>query len=150
MENSCFNWFKKNSNSDNRDLSWFCLSFLAVDSRFKALKDEYFVSLFITSLVTNLLQLKATIKIGIINKVFKLLTSTFERLRNWSQSSQAREFHSYVLSEQYLKVSPSNGSSCLITNVLLHYGWTNCYCGNKWGFSLRFCCVSVAVHSTQI
>src|SRR5665647_3796190 len=34
---------------------------------------------------------------------------------------------------------PSHGSSCLITNVLLHYGCTNCQCGNKRGFSLYFC-----------
>src|SRR5665647_3756259 len=36
-------------------------------------------------------------------------------------------------------LSAAADSSCLITNVLLHYGCTNCQCGNKRGFSLYFC-----------
>src|SRR5665647_1658364 len=36
-------------------------------------------------------------------------------------------------------LSAAADSSCLITNVLLHYGYTNCQCGNKRGSSLYFC-----------
>ena len=34
---------------------------------------------------------------------------------------------------------PSYGSSCLITNVFLHYGYTNFQCANKFGLSAYFC-----------
>ena len=34
----------------------------------------------------------------------------------------------------------SHGSSCLITNVLIHYGYTNFQCANNLGCSLHFRC----------
>src|SRR5665647_1919595 len=44
-------------------------------------------------------------------------------------------------------LSAAADSSCLITNVLLHYGCTNCQCGNRRGFSLYFCFSSPCNHT---
>src|SRR5665647_2874304 len=74
--------------------------------------------------------------------------------RNGVQLSHTKEFHPCVLTNSRIaglavreSLSAAADSSCLITNVFLHYGHTNCQGGNKRGFSLYFCFSSPCNHT---